>query len=369
MVKESTTSNLSWGLTLLSAALIGSTLIAHGSVVDPPSRVYRVYQANPDNPSFALAQNAVDMDGTLSYYTWNELSRNIPAAVQAGLPEGFDYSPWVPDGQLASGGRVDPFSSEYPRTYAGVDQVSPDWPKKTVTAGSTMAVDFLATAVHEPSVWDVWMTTPDWDPNEPLTWAKMEFIGRPTPTLTGNHYYFDVDIPLDRSGHHVMWVAWQRDDSVGEVFFSTCDLEIERTFPLYPGTSEDLQLATGINGNLSSTPPNDVKWAAAGNTWNVNLSSPNQSFTGEQSLVVAKPLLAGENVDPLFGTMDVYLDPNVDSRILQSAALAAGGEQVDFYLPISVAGSSFIFQGATLTSTAANGRYATTDVHRLHVTL
>ena len=142
------------GAGALVAALLLTTppLLAHGSVVSPQSRVHRVYRANPSNPSFALARQAVQIDGELSYYTWNELSRNIPQAVQAGLPPGFDYSPWVPDGQLASGGRVDPNSPLCPRTYAGLDQVSPDWPTTPVTAGETITVDFHATAVHQPSI-------------------------------------------------------------------------------------------------------------------------------------------------------------------------------------------------------------------------
>ena len=40
------------------------------------------------------------------------------------------------------------------------------------------------------------------------------------------HYKFDVMIPQNRVGHHVLWIAWQRDDPVGEVFFSTSDLMI-----------------------------------------------------------------------------------------------------------------------------------------------
>ncbi|MCP3914372.1 MAG: lytic polysaccharide monooxygenase [bacterium] len=214
-------------LSLTSIALSAAAAFAHGTVVEPVSRVYRVYQSNPENPSFPLAQNAVAIDGTLSYYTWNELSRNIPEAVQAGLPPGFDYSPWVPDGQLASGGRVDPNSPDYPRTYAGLDQVSPDWPKTPVQAGATITVDFLATAPHDPSVWDVWMTTPDWNPSTALNWAQMEFLGRPQVTFTGSHYLFDLPIPTNRTGHHVLWVAWHRADPVGEVFFSTSDLMIE----------------------------------------------------------------------------------------------------------------------------------------------
>ncbi|MHC4846352.1 MAG: lytic polysaccharide monooxygenase [Planctomycetota bacterium] len=79
---------------------------------------------------------------------------------------------------------------------------------------------------HDPSVWDVWMTTPDWDADTPLNWAQMEFLGRPVVTLDAGHYTFDLLIPSDRSGHHVLWIAWQRDDPVGEVFISTSDIDI-----------------------------------------------------------------------------------------------------------------------------------------------
>ncbi|MBL8897604.1 MAG: lytic polysaccharide monooxygenase [Planctomycetes bacterium] len=214
-------------LLLASASLVlaGATAPApHGTVVSPLSRVYRVYQSNPENPSFPLAANAVRIDGTSSYYTWNELSRNIPAAVSAGLPPGFDYSPWIPDGQLASAGRVDP--QTFGRTYAGLDQVSADWPTTPVVAGSTVQVEFLATAPHNPSVWDVWMTSADWDASTALNWRQMRFLGRPNVTFTGNRYRFDVQVPADRRGHHVLWVAWQRNDPVGEVFFSTSDLQV-----------------------------------------------------------------------------------------------------------------------------------------------
>jgi chitin-binding protein len=202
----------------------GVAAFGHGTVVHPMSRVYRVYLSNPENPSFAYARAAVAMDGTCSYYTWNELSQNIPEAVEAGLPPGFDYSPWVGDGEIASGGRLDP--AEFARTYAGLDQVGPQWPATSVNPGETIEVDFLATAPHDPSVWDVWITTADWDPNSALNWAQMEYLGRPSVTLLKSHYYFDLQIPPDRSGRHVLWVAWQRDDPVGEVFFSTSDLMI-----------------------------------------------------------------------------------------------------------------------------------------------
>ena len=216
---------VSAGVALGVIVLGAISVYGHGTSVSPQSRVYKVYKSNPENPDFELAREAVAMDGKNSYYTWNQVSRNIPDAVNSGLPEGFDYSPWVPDGQIASGGRVDP--DEFPGlTYSGLDQVSSEWPTTPVFSGEKMSIDFFATAVHEPSVWDVWMTTADWDPNTELNWAQMEFLTRPKPELDGNNYTFDLDVPDDRLGHHALWIAWQRDDAVGEVFFSTSDLMI-----------------------------------------------------------------------------------------------------------------------------------------------
>lgn len=235
--------------------LIAGRVSAHGSVISPDSRVHRVYASNPENPSFQLARNAIATDGTNSYYTWTELSRNIPQAVAAGLPAGFDYSPWVPNGQLASGGRV-AVGPGIPRTYAGLDQVSADWPTSPAKAGEKLAIDFEAHTPHEPSVWDVWMTTADWNPTQPLNWAQMEFLGRPTPTLSNMRYRFDVTIPANRVGQHVLWIAWQRDDPVGEVFFSTSDLMITAANPL-PGD---------INGNGRVDAADYTVWRNTGGT-------------------------------------------------------------------------------------------------------
>lgn len=212
-----------WIAVLASVSLV-STLDAHGTLVSPASRVYRVYKSNPERPNFALAANAVRIDGKASYYTWNEVSQNVPEAVRGGLKPGFDYSRWVPDGRLASGGRFD--RTKLARTYAGLDQVSSQWPKTPVFAGESFPAEFLATASHEPSVWDVWMTKASWTPDKALRWADMEYLGRPKATLGGGRYRFALPIPDDRRGHHVIWVAWQRNDPAGEAFFAAADVEV-----------------------------------------------------------------------------------------------------------------------------------------------
>jgi len=235
--------------------LFAGQVFGHGSVISPESRVHRVYASNPENPSFELAREAIRRDGTNSYYTWTELSRNIPEAVVAGLPERFDYSPWVPDGQLASGGRV-AIGPGIPRTYAGLDQISADWPTSPAKAGEKLAIDFDAHTPHDPSVWDVWLTKATWSPTQPLAWSQMEFLGRPAVTLSNMHYRFDVTIPADRVGHHVLWIAWHRDDPVGEVFFSTSDLMIAPAEPL-PGD---------INGNGRVDAADYTVWRNTGGT-------------------------------------------------------------------------------------------------------
>ena len=56
-------------LALLALMLTPSLASGHGTAVYPKSRVRRVYEANPNNPTFPLAASAVQMDGALSYYT------------------------------------------------------------------------------------------------------------------------------------------------------------------------------------------------------------------------------------------------------------------------------------------------------------
>ncbi len=51
-------------------------------------------------------------------------------------------------------------------------------------------------------------------------------------TFASRHYTFQLRVPANRTGHHVLWLAWQRDDPGGEVFFSTSDIDI-RPAPKY----------------------------------------------------------------------------------------------------------------------------------------
>jgi predicted carbohydrate-binding protein with CBM5 and CBM33 domain len=204
---------------------ISSLLFGHGTLESPKSRVRRVYEALSVNPMPPWAAQAVALDGSLPYYTWNQLSRNFTTAING------DWQPYVagiPDGQLASAGS-NPTTANLPGhpglSFSGLDTVSPswDWPATTVSAGVN-AFRFHATAPHDPSYFHVWISKPGYDVKTALRWQDLDYLGQPVVTKNGNFYDFPVTLPA-RTGRAVVYVAWQRIDLGGEVFFALSDLD------------------------------------------------------------------------------------------------------------------------------------------------
>ena len=190
----------------------------HGTVISPASRVYRIFQEGPDSATSPSAVAALAVAGSNQYYTWNQISQNVPNYAAAVFND--SYAAVIPDGQLASGGNIGQSSFD----FSGLDLVSNKWhwPATAVAVGP-LEINWLATATHDPSYFKVWITKNDYDHRAPLSWDKMEFLGQMAHTKSGKEYSIPVALP-ERSGRHVLYVAWQRIDPVGEVFFSTSDI-------------------------------------------------------------------------------------------------------------------------------------------------
>ena len=151
-----------------------------------------------------------------AFYTWNQVSQNIPS---------YNHRAAVPDGHLASGGNP---------TYYGLDLVRSDWPATAVAAGNYQLL-FNATAAHEPSYFDLYITKADYDPSQSLTWDKMEQLGTHVPYWkeAPNFWRLNVTLP-PRTGKHVLWLVWQRVDPVGEVFFTASDIVFDGSVTVNP---------------------------------------------------------------------------------------------------------------------------------------
>ncbi|MDW3646640.1 MAG: lytic polysaccharide monooxygenase [Bacteroidia bacterium] len=191
-------------LLFLSILLFVPSVLAHGTVISPPSRVWNCYRENPENPSSAACISAVASHGTQPLYDWNEIN-------QANADG--NHSQFVPDGKLASGGR---------QKYGGMDQVRSDWVATPVTAGPT-AIIWKNTAPHATAYYDVYITKESWQPDQALHWDDLELLVRTAPSPAESEVSIPVTLP-PRVGRHVIYSLWQRSDSP-EAFYSTSDVD------------------------------------------------------------------------------------------------------------------------------------------------
>lgn len=203
------------GMLLCCATLFtvaAPSLLAHGTVISPPSRVYNCYQENPENPSSAPCIAAVASHGTQPLYDWNEINQ--------GFADG-NHTAVVPDGNLASGGR--------PLKYGGMDQVRTDWVATPVSPGA-FTVTWTNSAPHATAYYDVYITKASWTPDQPLTWNDLTLLVRTNPSPPETTVNIPVVLPA-RTGKHVIYSVWQRSDSP-EAFYSTSDVDFGAALPV-----------------------------------------------------------------------------------------------------------------------------------------
>ena len=199
--------------------LVGGVLVSgigdsfgHGSVLDPVSRVYRIFQENPESPDREVSLAAIGAAGTQAFYDWHEVSRVVPDYDRDSIAP---YREIIPDGQLAGAGR---------EKYAGLNLERGDWPATPVNPG-LYPVIFDAWVPHDPSYFLAFITREGWSPDQPLDWDDLEALPGAAQAIRDDHYYtFSVNLP-QRTGHHVLYVIWQRIDPAGEAFFSASDID------------------------------------------------------------------------------------------------------------------------------------------------
>ncbi|WP_402465944.1 lytic polysaccharide monooxygenase [Isoptericola aurantiacus] len=191
---------------------------AHGAEVFPGSRQYFCWvdgttasgAIDPQNPACA---DAVAASGVTSLYNWfGNLDSN-----GAGRTEGY-----IPDGRICDGGGNGPYD------FSAYNEPRTDWPTTHLTAGETYEFQHNNWAQH-PGRFDVYVTTEGFDPLQPLGWDDLKLVDSVTdPPDTGgpggtNYYYWDVTLPADRTGRHIVFTHWVRSDSA-ENFYSCSDV-------------------------------------------------------------------------------------------------------------------------------------------------
>lgn len=226
---------------VVTAVLVtsGAAAVAHAHGTMEYSRIYRVKMAGPAGGTPAAWNE--------SYYTWNQNSNNFTTYASPA----FEYADAVPDGKISNAGVNDGVQTAL--NFSGLNTPSAAWPTTPATAGQSLPVRWLATAPHDPSYFEVYLTRQGFDiTSQSLGWGSLENLGRwkigdalrpvttgtaPNPLSgdTASTYEWSIPIPADRAGRHAMVVVWQREDPAGEAFFSTNDLAITVPEPASAG--------------------------------------------------------------------------------------------------------------------------------------
>ncbi|WP_318512814.1 lytic polysaccharide monooxygenase [Photobacterium leiognathi] len=133
----------------------------------------------------------------------------------------------IKDGQLCAAGMPG---------KTGLDVPHKDWQKTEIVLDANGEFDFVwtATAPHNPSFWEFYLTKPGHDFTQPLNWDDLELVhtvGNVMPNAGTPYktYNFKVKLPTDRSGDAVLYTRWQRIDPVGEGFYNCSDITIKQS--------------------------------------------------------------------------------------------------------------------------------------------
>ncbi|MFI0445903.1 lytic polysaccharide monooxygenase [Actinomadura sp. 6N118] len=191
--------------TIVAVVLPAAPASAHGTMSDPPSRVYVCKQEGPENPKSNACKAAVAAGGTQAFYDWNEVSL---------LEAGGRHRQLIPDGKLCSAGR---------EKYRGLDLVRTDWPAKRISAGP-LRLTYHASAPHANSNFEFYITRAGWSPSQPLRWSDLVHIqtfNNQNPTTFTN---WTINIP-SRTGRHLIYSIWQRVVGSNEAFYTCSDVD------------------------------------------------------------------------------------------------------------------------------------------------
>lgn len=205
---------------ILIVLATSGTAEAHGAPSNPPSRAYL---CAPDQPTSSADACEAAAAWGLPAKQWDNVRRPNIAGRDRQL---------IPDGKLCSAGIP---------AYQGLDQPRTDWP---TTQLKNSSLRYVSTIPHT-GTFRFFVTRQGYEPTKPLRWDGVEeFQSVKNPKLVNGAYTFDLKLPADRSGRHVIYTIWQNTDTV-DTYYSCSDVIIGATAKT-AGTSERLRLPLSI---------------------------------------------------------------------------------------------------------------------------
>lgn len=218
--------------------LLAGAAYAHGSMSNPPSRVYVCKNEGPESPKSEACRVAVVASGSHAFYDWNEVSL---------INAGGRHRELIPDGRLCSAGR---------EKFRGLDLQRADWPATRVSPGP-FTLTYHASAPHANSTFEFYITRQGWSPTMPLKWSDLvhiETFTNQNPTTLTN---WVITLP-QRTGRHILYSIWQRVVGSHEAFYTCSDVDFGGGAPAP---------APSLTPTAGPIPPPTPTAARPGGTW------------------------------------------------------------------------------------------------------
>ncbi len=202
---------------IFSMFILSGEALAHGTMETPVSRIYNCFLENPENPKSEACKAAVQAGGTQALYDWNGVNQGNANDRHKEI---------IPGGKLCSGGN---------ELFKGMDLARGDWPSTMIAPDENGKLDFVfrATAPHSTDYFRFYVTRDGYDPLRPLEWSELgssPFCEITSVTLDNGRYKMTCPFPVGKSGKHVIYAIWQRDDSP-EAFYTCMDVEFSEGVP------------------------------------------------------------------------------------------------------------------------------------------
>ena len=204
---------------LFISATASQSVFAHGWVEFPVARQTICYNDGnfwngSENIPNGACRAAFLESGTYPFIQKNEFAANVE-----------DYNDMnavktqIPDGQLCSAGSP---------AKSGMSIPSTEWQKTKVKLDDNQQIElvFNATAPHNPSYWQFYLTKPNYDHNQPLNWGDLDLVDTAgnVPVDSDKKYRIKITLPSDRSGDAILYTRWQRNDAGNEGFYNCSDI-------------------------------------------------------------------------------------------------------------------------------------------------
>lgn len=281
---------------VLSFMIVGQEAFGHGSMETPISRIYNCFLENPENPKSDACKAAVEQGGTQALYDWNGVNQGNANDMHREI---------IPDGKLCSAGK---------ELFKGMDLARNDWHTTMIVPNGSGNFEFvfIATAPHSTKYYRFYVTEDGYNPLNPLKWTDLEespFCTITDVTLENGRYKMSCPFPQGKSGKHIIYSIWQRDDSP-EAFYTCMDVEFTGGAPVVwrslgqVRAQQDLAVGDSVTFRLFDAQLSDAEThkielqegEAGSNQWPFYLA---QQVNSNSSLVKIGVLDSSGNINPV----------------------------------------------------------------------